>query len=374
MTDDEDATDPRALASRAARSVEAPNLPYRPPGPKRLKPRIGILGTGGIVDSHLEAYRSAGWEVAAIWNRTRSTAEAKAAAYFPGARVANDWRDIAGADDIDVIDATLHPVHRLEMIEAALRAGKHVLSQKPFAEDLDTAERLVRLADDCGVRLAVNQNGRWAPHFAWMREAVRAGLIGEVISAHLSVHWDHSWTAGTEFDRIEDLILFDFGVHWFDFLASILGPRATSILATTSRASGQKNRVPLLAQALIRLDGGQASLALDGAVATGARDQTVICGTAGMLTSQGPDLGQQIVTLTTAEGVAQPDLRGTWFNDGFRGTMGELLAAIEEDREPLNAAKGNLRSLAMAFAAVTSARTGREVEIGEARSLGGGSA
>ncbi len=92
-------------------------------------------------------------------------------------------------------------------------------------------------------------------------------------------------------------------------------------------------------------------------------------GTLGSLTSAGPNLGEQTVTLTTAEGAASPVLEGTWFNDGFRGAMGELLCAIEEDREPENSARGNLRSLALCFAAIASAREGREVRLGEARRL-----
>ena len=49
--------------------------------------------------------------------------------------------------------------------------------------------------------------------------------------------------------------------------------------------------------------------------------------------------------------------------------MGELLCAIEDDREPSNGAAENLRSLAMAFAAVRSRMTGKDVEIGAARRL-----
>ena len=75
------------------------------------------------------------------------------------------------------------------------------------------------------------------------------------------------------------------------------------------------------------------------------------------------------VTLTTPDGIARPKLEGLWFNDGFIGTMGELLCAIEDDREPLNGAAENLRSLAMAFAAVRSRITGKEVRIGAARRL-----
>jgi predicted dehydrogenase len=75
----------------------------------------------------------------------------------------------------------------------------------------------------------------------------------------------------------------------------------------------------------------------------------------------------QAVTLTTGRGHARPRLEGTWFNDGFRGAMGELLCSIEEDREPSNGARENLRSLALAFAAVRSRITGREIAAGEAR-------
>jgi hypothetical protein len=49
--------------------------------------------------------------------------------------------------------------------------------------------------------------------------------------------------------------------------------------------------------------------------------------------------------------------------------MGELLCAIEEDREPENSARGNLQSLALCFAAIASAREGREVRLGEALRL-----
>jgi predicted dehydrogenase len=60
---------------------------------------------------------------------------------------------------------------------------------------------------------------------------------------------------------------------------------------------------------------------------------------------------------------------GKWFNDGFRGAMGELLCAIEENREPSNSARDNLRSLALCFAAVKSADTGKSQIPGKIRRL-----
>jgi len=57
--------------------------------------------------------------------------------------------------------------------------------------------------------------------------------------------------------------------------------------------------------------------------------------------------------------------------DGFRGTMGELLCAIEEDREPRNSARNNLQSLALCFAALASADSGEPVSPWEARKVAG---
>ena len=366
MTGEMPDTDTYALRTGTVPEMPAPDLPYRPPAPRRYRPRIGLIGAGGIAASHLDAYRAAGWEVAAICSRTLTKAEKRAREFAPEARVTDAYEQILRDPAIDVVDVTPHPTDRTPIVEAALRAGKHVLSQKPFVLDLREGERLASLAEENGVRLAVNQNGRWAPHMAWMREAVRAGLIGDLVSCHVGVHWNHGWIAGTPFERIEHLILYDFAIHWFDFLESVTGGRTRSVFATSARAQGQGAAVPLLAQALVRLEGGQASLAFDGAIPQGARDTTFIGGTMGSLVSEGPDLGSQAVTLTTAQGRARPTLHGQWFNDGFQGAMGELLLAVEEGREPANGARENLRSLALAFAAIRSARTGREVAVGEA--------
>ena len=267
-------------------------------------------------------------------------------------------------------DRLAHPAERLPVMEAALKAGKHVLSQKPFVHCLADGARLVTLAHDRGVKLAVNQNGRWAPHLSWMRAAVRAGLVGEVIAAHVSLHWNHGWIAGTPFERMEDVILYDFAVHWFDFLCSLnIAPE--TVVATSAHAAGQTAKVPLLAQVLVRTAGGQASLIFDGGAPFGPWDTTYIAGTKGSLRSEGPDLGSQSVTLTTAAGVARPQLRGTWFNDGFRGAMGALLVAIEDNAEPAIGAAENLNSLALAFAALQSRRLGREVAVGDATRMEG---
>jgi predicted dehydrogenase len=361
--------DAYALATSAQKVVAAPELPYQPPRPRSYAPGIALIGAGGISFAHLDAYRTGRFDIRVICNRTLAKAEARRDQYFPQAEATSDFASVLARTDIDIVDITTHPRERYRMIEEALGARKHVLSQKPFVLDLDDGDRLVRLADTQGVKLAVNQNGRWAPHLSYMREAVRAGLIGDLISCHVAIHWNHGWIKGTPFEEIDDLVFYDFAIHWFDFLTSLIGDRATSVFATRGRAAGQEVKPPLLASALVQFDKGQASLIFDGATPFGPQDRTYIAGTKGSLASVGPNLGEQSVELSNAAGIATPTLTGSWFNDGFRGAMGELICAIEEHREPLNGARGNLASLALAFAAIASAHRGVPVKPGEVRRI-----
>ncbi len=355
--------DDYALKTKAIPDTHAPDLPYRPPMPKDRSIGIALIGAGGISAAHLDAYRAHGLNVVAILSRDLERARARRDAFFPEARITSDFESVLADPRIAVLDITTHPGVRVDLMRRAIAAGKHVLSQKPFVEDLTTGAMLVEEAKERGVKLAVNQNGRWAPHLAYMREAVAAGLVGQVIGAHVAIRWNHAWIAGTPFEAVDDLILWDFGVHWFDFLASVLGERPFELRATVARAASQTVRPPLLAEALVAFDGGQASLVFDGATLYGARDTTAIVGTLGALSSSGPDLGVQSVELFTGAGRARPDLAGTWFNDGFAGTMGELLCAIEDGREPLNSGRGNLLSLALCMAAVKASRTGETVSV-----------
>lgn len=365
-----------ALKSQAVPEVAPPVVDYLPPMPASRDHRIALVGAGGISSAHLDAYRTAGLNVAVIASRTLSNAEARRDAFFPKAEATDDVAATLARPDIAVVDITTHPEERAALIEAALNAGKHVLSQKPFVLDLAIGESLVALAEARGLMLAVNQQGRWAPHLSWMREAVRAGLVGQVQSVHIAMHWDHSWVAGTPHDQVDDLILYDFAIHWFDFLASLTGTRASSVYATRTRAQGQLPRPPLLAQALVAFPDAQAALLFDGATRHGSRDRTIITGSAGTLESIGPDLGTQQVSLTDARGVAHPVLTGTWFNDGFAGAMGALLRAVESGTPPLHNARDNLTSLELAFAAIASSHRGVPIAPGEVRSmreaLGGG--
>lgn len=330
---------------------DLPELAWQPPVPRGPVPGIALIGCGGISERHLTGYRDAGWPVRVLCSRDITKAEAHRATFFPDAVVTTDWREAVARDDVGVVDATPHPPERVPIIEGAIEAGKHVLSQKPFVNDLATGERLCDLADARGVKLAVNQNGRWAPHMSWMRCAVDAGLVGEVTAVDVAIHWDHNWIAGTVFDDTPHLLLFDFGIHWFDFIHSLMGGRAVrATSASVRRSPTQRAKPPLIGEATICFNDARATLNLNGDSAHVLRNATTVTGTEGAIVSDGVDLQNQEVRLHRAD---RPDviaqLDGQWFPDGFRGAMGDLLCAIEDDRAPLCSGRSNLSSLQLCW-------------------------
>lgn len=342
--------------------IDAPVLAYEPPQPQRDH-RIGLIGCGGISESHLKAYKHAGFRVVALADIERERAVERRDAYYPEAQVFDDYRDLLQVSDIDVVDVATHAEPRVEIMEAALRSGRHVLSQKPFVLDLAMGLRLADLAQEQGCVLAVNQNGRWAPHFSYLRQAVAGGHIGEVVSVNITIHWDHNWIAGTPFDQMHHVILQDFAIHWFDFVASVVPGIPQRIFASLLRSPSQSAQPPLVATVLMEYGDVRVSLSFDADTVRGAEDRTVVRGTRGTLYSVGPSLTEQTVSGHIEAGWFQPALQGTWFLEGFQGTMAELLCAVEENRTPLNDARDNLRGLAMCFAAVRSADQGQVLEV-----------
>jgi predicted dehydrogenase len=362
-------TDYSLQGQASHQKTKAPKLDYAPPKPKSYRPNIGLIGCGGITATHLTAYRDAGFNVVALCDVNREKAEARRE-FFPEAQIFTNYKDVLKRDDIEVLDIATHPPERVPLIQDALKARKHVLSQKPFVLDLDVGEKLADLADKKEVKLAVNQNGRWAPHLSYIRHAVQENLIGNLLSVHVRIHWDHTWIQGTPFEKIHDIIFYDFAIHWFDFVATLLGERkATKVHASKTRAFAQTMKPPMLAQALIEFEGGQASLVFDGHLPYGAQDTTYVGGTRGSIISSGPNLGEQKVKLFLENGIAKPKLKGSWFPGGFAGTMGELLCAIEENRVPQNNARDNLKSLALCFAAIQASTSGTPQVPGKVRKL-----
>ena len=202
-----------------------------PAGPAPL--RVALIGAGDISRYHLEAWRKVpAVEVVAICDRDRQRA-ADRAARFGIPAVHTDARAMLAAARPDAVDvATTRETH-VELTLLAARHGAHVLCQKPLAPTLAEAERLV--ADVAGsVRLMVNENRRFAPHFRAIRAWIDGGQVGPVRQVVMTTYRS-SLLAGADGRRpaVERaayyaseprLLIGEALIHQLDVLRYLLGP------------------------------------------------------------------------------------------------------------------------------------------------------
>ena len=121
---------------------------------------------------------------------------AAAARQYGWAEAATDWRAVLDRDDVDIVDVCVPGHLHAEVAIAALEAGKHVLAEKPLANSLAEAEKMVGVAQaarDRGVHSMVGFNYRRVPALALARRHVAEGRIGRVRQVRIAYLQD--WLA-----------------------------------------------------------------------------------------------------------------------------------------------------------------------------------
>jgi predicted dehydrogenase len=337
---------------------------------------VAILGAGKIAQSaHLPAYAQHGVGVTGVWSRTpATTVEIRDRFPFVG-RVYASAEELLSDPEVRYVDLATGPVGRLDWVEAAVEAGKHVLAQKPLtlsAADLDRLPDLLARAEAVGVRVAVNHNGRWAPPWRAATLLVRDGRVGDVVGVTHLHDKPLPPLVGTPFDDVPHMLLTDYLLHWVDitraWLADGRAGRVVSVQASDSRVPGQPDeaRNPWAATlSMTSAAGATAVLRIAGnVVASRPGCPFWVHGSDGTLRGS-VLLGSDRLEIDDGRAITAVPLRGEWFVDGFAAALGELMCAVAEDRQPENSASDAAKSLRLVLAARQSAeRGGLPVELG----------
>ncbi len=195
--------------------------------------RIGIIGLGFGAQVYLPAFRSEGWEVAAICSRSRD--KATKAADAAGIRdVHTDPLELIARDDLDAVAIATPPRGHHGLSIAALRAGKHVLCEKPFAIDAKQAAEMRDAAQRSGATAMVGHEFRHTPQRAYIKELLDEGYIGRFQLCTIELFLDRyvtreprplTWTA---YESEGGGLLGALGSHYIDGLRHWFGEVASA--------------------------------------------------------------------------------------------------------------------------------------------------
>src|SRR4051795_5086193 len=147
---------------------------------------VGIVGVspvrGWAATAHIPALRALpNYEIRALSTHSAESARTLGEV-FGVSPVFSDHEQMVTRPDVDLITVTVKAPRHRELVSAALGAGKAVYCEWPLGRDLDEARAMAALAAEQGVRSVVGLQGRQAPAIEFVRDLLRDGYVGEVLS------------------------------------------------------------------------------------------------------------------------------------------------------------------------------------------------
>ena len=152
--------------------------------------KVGIVGLqpsrSWAARAHVPALRalSETFEIVGVANTSLASAE-EAAAATDLPRAFADVAELIAAPEVDIVTVTVKVPAHLEIVKAAIKAGKHVYCEWPLGNGLAEAEELAALARTEGVLGVVGTQARVAPEIEHLRQLIEDGFVGEVLSTTL---------------------------------------------------------------------------------------------------------------------------------------------------------------------------------------------
>ena len=186
---------------------------------KKFAAVIGYGGMGGWHTQHL--LKSDVFELAGIYDikeERRALAESRGIhAYATREELLDDPR-------IELVTVAIpNDVHE-EVCVAALKAGKNVISEKPVTLSMESLERMIAVANQCGRIFTVHQNRRFDVDYLAMKQIHDSGEIGEIINLESRIHGSRGIPSDWRGEKIHGGgMLYDWGIHLIDQALMVLG-------------------------------------------------------------------------------------------------------------------------------------------------------
>jgi predicted dehydrogenase len=207
---------------------------------------MGLVGPGFVGVHHIDSVRRLGYvDVVAVAGSSAESAGRKAKQLNVN-RFYGSFQELVDDPDVQVIHNTTPNHLHYPVTLAALKAGKHVISDKPLAMNAEEAKLLLEAANAAGVAHVVTFNYRGNPLVQQAREMVAAGELGKISFIHGFYLQDwmtdpgvYSWRSDPEKGGVSSALA-DIGSHWCDLAEHISGSRIQTVLAELTTVVGSR--------------------------------------------------------------------------------------------------------------------------------------
>jgi len=337
------------------------------------KLRAVLVGCGAISRTWLDAIKGiSSLEIVALVDLNLEAARGRAEGYgLHETWVSTDLKATLEEIQPDVVfDCTVPEAHA-EVTLQALRHGCHVLGEKPMADTLEHARRMVAAAQEAGKICAITQNYRYNEGIRRLKRFLESGEIGPITTVH------SDFFIGAHFggfrDRMEHVLLLDMAIHTFDAARMITGANPLSVYCKEWNPSGSWYDHGASVVAIFDLTDGivytyRGSWCAEGLNTPWASEWRIIGENGSVKWDGGEGFQAQVVAETGGFFFKWRDVEVPSYDDaekvsGHASIIREFVHAVRTGATPETICTDNIKSLAMVFGAVESAESGKRVEI-----------
>src|SRR5712692_5335370 len=180
--------------------------------------RVAMIGYGAIGFEHGTAICAvSGLEYALVCDRNEERL-AVARQAFPGVQTCTDLRQVAEDPAIDLVIVSTPPNTHAAISLQMLRAGKHVVTEKPFCLTTAEADEMIQLADEQQRTLTVYQCRRWDPDYLAIQQVLKRETIGAVFHMETFIGgYAHPCDYWHSHEPISGGVFYDWGSHYLDW-------------------------------------------------------------------------------------------------------------------------------------------------------------
>jgi predicted dehydrogenase len=306
---------------------------------------IALIGLGPGAEPHAKSLRDLADRVQVRMAASRTEARAQGFADRFGFPVTTDVDAVIADPAIQAVIVLTPPAAHLEIADRCLRAGKHVLVEKPLELTVERGAELVRAGRAAGRKVGVVLQHRFRPASLRLRAAIEAGELGVITGAWTLVPW---WRPQAYYDepgrgtmaRDGGGVLMTQAIHTLDLFRSLVGVRDV-VAAQAATTAAHRMETEDFASALVRLgNGAPGTIVATTAAYPGGAERIEVIGTRGMASLVGGSL--RLATMDgREENVVLEGKAGGGANimdfphDAHRAVLADFLDAIEQDRDPM---------------------------------------
>lgn len=326
--------------------------------------RLALVGAGVFArDAHIPAIKSLGdrYEIAAVYSRTRASAEALLPLIPGKPQVFTDLDALLAKPEIEAVDILL-PINNLAAAtEKAFAAGKHIIAEKPIAPDVATGRKLVELhAKTPKLVYMIAENYRYEAAFTRAAEIVKSGEIGRLMLAQWTIfaptrpgnpYYATEWRRASDFPGG---FLLDGGVHHIAAIRQVLG-EITSVSAEVKQMADDLPPADTLSAVMQFASGILGNYTITYAIGAPFPTHLNVVGEKGALR-----VNPNALEVTTED---MPLNEAVNRRDGVEGELEAFADAVRKGTPHRNSGLEALRDVAVVEAMLKSAQTGQRVTV-----------